>query len=100
MADMTNNELLLAISDMMDKKLKTELQPLRREIEGIKKEQTRINMIIENEMRPAIKLLVENYVPAVRRYETTVSQIKSMQSDIGIMKKVIAEHSEKLQIIS
>ena len=30
---MTNNELLLAISDMMDTKLRAELQPLRNEMQ-------------------------------------------------------------------
>ncbi len=35
---MTNNELLLAISDMMDTKLRAELQPLRNEMKDFKDE--------------------------------------------------------------
>ena len=55
---------------------------------------------IENDIKPQIQLLAENYVPAAKRFEKASAQIESMQADIEIMKKVIAEHSEKLQKIS
>jgi len=42
-------------------------------------------------------LLAENYLPAAKRYEKATAQIEAMQADIDIMKKVITEHSEKLQ---
>ena len=58
---MTDNELLLAISDMIDKKLKSELQPMRDDIRDI-----RLN--IENIITPQINLLAENYVPAAKQY--------------------------------
>ena len=44
-----------------------------------------------------IQLLSENYVPAAKRYEKASAQIEAMQADIEVMKKVITEHSEKLQ---
>lgn len=94
------NEDLLALSDMMDKKLKSELQPIKDDIESIKIEQRRIDSIIENEIRSDIKLLAENYVPASKKYEKESSRIEAMQADIEIMKKVIQEHSQKLQNIS
>lgn len=94
------SEDLLAISQLLDVKLKAELQPLKDDIKTIKDEQTRINIIIENEIRHDIKLLAENYVPAAKRYEMATSQIESMQADIEIIKKVVSEHSEKLQKIS
>jgi len=87
---MSDNELLLALSNLLDKKLKAELQP-------IKSEQARINMIIENEIRNDIKLLTENYLPSAKRYEKATTKIEVMQTDIDVMKKVITEHSEKLQ---
>ncbi len=136
---MTNNELLLAISNMLDEKLEKGLQPIRRDIaelkdgvdtlktdvkelrsdmdilkddvEGwkdnvnmlnvdmvvVKNEQARINLIIENEIRYDIRLLVENYLPAAKRYEKSTNQIECMQLDINIMKGVLAEHSEILR---
>ena len=97
---MTDNELLLAIADIMDKKLDAKIQPLENEINSLKDEQRRINLIIENEIRSDIKLLAENYIPAAKQYERDSSKIEAIQDDIEIMKKVIQEHSLKLQNIS
>lgn len=91
------NEDLLAISQLLDTKLKAELNPVQNDIEAIKNEQTRINIIIENEIRSDIHLLAENYLPAAKRYEKATAQIEAMQADIDVMKNVIKEHSEKLQ---
>ena len=76
-------------------------QALMREEQALmKEEQARINLIIENDILHAINILVENYLPAEKRYEDTTEKIESMQTDIDIMKKVIADHSEKLKKIS
>ena len=84
------NEDLLAISQLLDTKLKAELQPLKDDIRDIK-------LDIENTIQPQIQLLAENYVPAAKRYEVAVPKIEAMQADIDIMKKVIAEHSEQIK---
>ena len=76
-------------------------QALMREEQALmKEEQARINLIIENDILHAINILVENYLPAAKRYENATEKIESMQTDIDIMKKVIADHSEKLKKIS
>ena len=101
---MTDNELLLAISDMMDKKLKStlqaELQPIKDDIRDMKQHITSIELHIENTTDQNIQLLVENYVPAAKQYEKESLKIEAIQDDIEIMKKVIQEHSQKLQNIS
>ncbi len=88
-----SNEDLLAISQLLDIKLKSalqaELQPLKDDIRYIK-------LHLENETDKSIQLLAENYVPAAKRYEKAVPEIEAMQADIEIMKNVITEHSEKL----
>jgi hypothetical protein len=88
-----SNEDLLAISQLLDIKLKSalqaELQPLKDDIRYIK-------LHLENETDKRIQLLAENYVPAAKRYEKAVPEIEAMQADIEIMKRVIEEHSEKL----
>ena len=48
---MTNNELLLAISDMMDTKLKAELQPLRNELQDFRAEMRSEMQDFKTEMR-------------------------------------------------
>ena len=48
---MTNNELLLAISDMLDTKLRAELQPLRNEMHDFKDEMRSEMQGFKDEMR-------------------------------------------------
>jgi len=118
---MTDNELLLAISNMMDAKLDSKLEPIKNDIRDIKSEQVtmknnirniksdidfmksdliKINITVENELRPNIQLLAENYVPAANRYEKAISRLEVMESDIDLLKKVVTDHSRKLEKIS
>ena len=94
------NEDLLAMSQLLDVKLDARLKPMENDIKSIKDEQTRINLIIENDIQHDINILVENYVPAAKRYQDATAQIQAIQADIEIMKKVISDHSEKLKKIS
>lgn len=83
---MTDNELLLAMSDMLDKKLK----PIKDDIQLLKLQN-------ENEILPRLQNIEACYTSTYNRYKSGVSQIDAMQSDIDVMKNVIMEHSEKLQ---
>ena len=98
---MADNKLLLAISEMLDIKLKStlqaELQLLKDDIRDIKQRVTSIELHLENTTDKNIQLLAENYVPAAKRYEKASAQIDAMQADIDILKKVVTGHSEKLQ---
>ncbi len=98
---MADNELLLAISEMLDIKLEStlqaELQLLKDDIRDIKQRVTSIELHLENTTDKNIQLLAENYVPAAKRYEKASAQIDAMQADIEILKKVVTGHSEKLQ---
>ena len=94
------NEDLLAMSQLLDVKLDARLKPMENDIKSIKDEQTRINLIIENDIQHDINILVENYVPAAKRYQDATAQIQAIQADIEIMKKVISDHSEKLWRLS
>ena len=94
------SEDLLAMSQLLDVKLDARLKPMENDIKSIKDEQTRINLIIENDIQHDINILVENYVPAAKRYQDATAQIQAIQADIEIMKKIISDHSEKLKKIS
>ena len=52
---MSDNELLLAISDMMDKKLKATLQPIENRLDRIENKVTNISLTLENDIRPPLK---------------------------------------------
>lgn len=86
---MTDNELLLAISDMLDKKLKPVNERLKK-----------IELTQENDLLPRLQNIESCYTSTYKRYQTGIEQIEAMQADIDVMKSVIREHTEKLQKIS
>ena len=96
---MSDNELLLALSEMIDNKLK----PLNEKIGKIEADMNhgfnKVSVILENEIRPDIKLLAENYLPAAKRYEKALMETENMKVDIELLKKIVMEHSDKLQKI-
>ena len=83
---MTDKELLHAMSDMLDQKLK----PVHERLKIIELTQ-------ENGILPRLQNIEACYTGTYKRYQTGVGQIEEMQSDIDIMKSVIREHSEKIQ---
>ena len=122
---MTDNELLLALSGMLDKKLKAELQPIKNELQtmkgdiaGMKGEIADIRneiasiksnmLIMQNEIRQ-IKLCQENiilprldtiescYSDTFNRYRTYADKMDSVFEDVELLKTVVTHHSEKLQ---
>ena len=90
---MSDNVLLLAMAELFDNKMETQLQALRDDIRDIK-------LTLENNITPNIQLLAENYVPAAKRYEKGSTEIENLKVDIELIKKVIKEHSDKLNRIA
>ena len=87
---MTDNELLLAISDMMDKKLKPPENRMKRiEVD-----------LIEDKILPRLNTIESCYTSTFDRYKDSVEDYEAIKQDVSIMKKVIQEHSQKLQNIS
>lgn len=91
---MTDNELLLAISDMMDKKLDARLNPIENRIKRIEVD------LLENKVIPRLNTIESCYTSTFDRYKDSIEDYEAIKQDISIMKKVITEHSEKLQRIS
>ena len=90
---MTDNELLLAISDIMDEKFKANLTPIKNRL-------SRIELTLENDIKPRLNSIESCYTDTFNRYKDSVEKYDSMLMDISILKKVVSEHSEKLQKIS
>lgn len=80
--------------------LKEDMCLVKKDILILKEEQHRTNLIIENELRPQIRLLAENYLPAAERYLEEAEHIKEMRSDIDMLKDVVAQHSQQLQALA
>ena len=86
---MTDNELLLAISNIVQ----AQVEPIKKDIQQIK-------ILLENDFKPRLQNIESCYTTTYNRYASGINQIEAMYTDIEIIKIVVAEHSEKLQKIS
>ena len=93
---MTDNELLLAISNMLDP-IRNDMQSIKQDIQEIKSRVKKIEITQENEILPRLNTIESCYTSTYDRYKDNVDTYESMKQDISIIKKVVAEHSEKLQ---
>ncbi|MDE6995844.1 MAG: hypothetical protein K2P41_15730 [Lachnospiraceae bacterium] len=135
---MTDNELLLAISNMIDPlreeigSMKTELgsvkeelgstkgeissikgavssikgelvslradvSSLKEDMQDVKERVKKIELTQENKVLPRLNTIEACYISTFERYKEHVETYDYMKQDIYIIKKVVAEHSEKLQ---
>ncbi|MCM1038638.1 MAG: hypothetical protein NC434_04880 [Ruminococcus sp.] len=81
---MTNNELLLAMSDMMDRKLRAELQPLKNEMQSMKGEMQSMKGEMQNmkgEMQ-SMKGEMQNMKGEMQNMQGEIHQIKLFQENI------------------
>jgi len=145
---MTENELLLAISDMMDHKLKSELQPIKNDLQTVKNEvqlvKNEVQMLnedlqtvkdevqlvkdevqlmkedletvkdkvqtIENDVHhmklyqeniimPRLNTIESCYTDTYGRYRNYSDKMEAAFEDIELLKRVVSEHSMKLQAL-
>lgn len=115
---MTNDELLLEISNMMDVKLKSELQPIKRDmqdmkndiqdmkcritviesdLENVKNEIHMVKLCQENVILPRLNTIESCYTDTYHRYRDDADKMESVSSDVELLKRVVSEHSERLQ---
>ena len=83
------NEDLLALSDMMDRKLK----PIENRMKRIEVD------LLEDKVLPRLNTIESCYTSTFDRYKVSVEEYEAIKQDISIMKKVIQEHSQKPQDI-
>lgn len=115
---MTNNELLLNISDLLDKKISPIYDKLEKVESRMDNFESRmdnfadilnnqifpniklINLKLENDILPRLQTIEDCYLSTYKRYQSGAEHFDSMEVDIQIMKNVLREHSDKLQKIS
>lgn len=97
---MTDNELLLAMSDLLDKKLDSRLKPIENRLDRIETKVTNISLTLENDVRPRLNTIESCYTDTYNRYKDYADKMDAAFADIELLKKVVSEHSEKLQKIS
>lgn len=126
---MTDNELLSAIANMMNKNnkaifrkidtleenLRAEIQRLDRKIDTVeenlraeiqKVEQNlqaqihKINLNLENNIEPRLNHIEECYVSTYDRYKVETERLDKMQIDIEVMQDVIREHGQAIEMLT
>ena len=104
---MTDNELLLALSDMMDKKLDARLAPIENRfsrienrLDRMENKITAISSNIENNVVPQLDNITSCYTDTYDRYKDHSDRMEAVFDDVELLKKVVSEHSQKLQNIS
>ncbi len=83
---MTDNELLVAMSNLLDKKLK----PIEDKISAIE-------LTLENQIFPRLQNIESCYTGTYSRYKQGVSDMEALKEDMSIVKHVVAEHSMKIK---
>jgi len=88
------NEDLLAISQLLDTKLDARLQPIENRLKRIESD------LLENNVIPRLQTIESCYTDTYNRYKDYADKMEAAFADIELLKKVVTEHSEKLQKIS
>ncbi len=100
---MTDEQMLLAMSNMMDAKLKpvnNEIQTLKTglcaEIQAVKADLQAVKIFQENVILPRLEEIESCYTGTYKRYQHGIDKIDVMEIDINNLKKVTLKHSEAI----
>lgn len=67
------------------------------QIDSLADRTVRIEFLLENDVLPRLQNIESCYTSTYQRYVSEVDRVDALQADMVIVKKVVAEHSEKLQ---
>ncbi len=73
---------------------------LKGDIESLRSELGSVKLTLENDIRPRLQNIEDCYISTYKRYQSGINQLEAMQQDIDVIKKVVLEHSEKLNKIA
>lgn len=101
---MKNDELLLAISDMLDKKINplekrmdSMEKELKSEIRLVKDEVHVINLKLENIIEPRLYNIESCYLDTYKRYQYGVEKIEKLELDNQLIRSRIQTYDEILR---
>ena len=75
----------------------TRLMNLEGQVSEVKTRVKRVELIMENEVKPRLHTIEECYLSTYRRYVEYSEKMKNAFVDIDILKKTVHRHSIKLQ---
>ncbi len=77
--------------------VKAELQEVKAELQEVKDEVRQIKLCQENEILPRLNTIEACYTSTYNRYKEDAEKMEAAFEDIEMLKKVVADHSKKLQ---
>lgn len=99
---MDNEELLQAISDMMDKKLepiKNDIDTLKNDVTDIKQKVTRIDLTVEDEIRVNIQRVAEGHLDLSRKLNECIKLSSDIKDKQELQDIFIRMHNNKLKAL-
>ena len=69
---------------------------LEKDVNEVKSKVLNIELTLENDIEPPLNNIQACYTSTFDRYKDSDEDYEAMKQDISIMKRVITEHSEKL----
>ena len=107
---MTDEQMLLAMSNMMDAKLKpvnneiqslktglcAEIQAVKADLQAVKADLQAVKIFQENVILPRLEEIESCYTGTYKRYQHGIDKIDVMAIDINNLKKVTLKHSEAI----
>jgi len=108
----TDNEILLALSNMLNpikddiSEMKEDVSELKLDVSEIKEEISEMNVRLkkveltqENVILPRLQNIESCYISTYDRYKRGVEDYEALKLDMDIVKRVVTEHSAKLQML-
>ena len=90
-----------AMEETVDQKFDEKLQPIYDRLDRLESDMKYVRVVqLENNVIPRLNTIESCYVDTSKRYLEKTEQIDTMSSDIGSLKIVVQNHSEKLSRIS
>ncbi len=80
--------------------LKEDVQVLKEDVADLKIRVKKIELTQETQILPQLNTIQECYISTYNRYKTSVDDYEEMKLDISVLKNVVAQHSEKLQVLA
>ena len=93
---MVDRELLSAISDMFDEKLK----PIYSQLKDMNSRLKKLELTTENVIIPRLQNIEACYVSTFERYKQYCDRMEETFKDVDMLKETVQAHSVKLQMIS
>lgn len=90
----------LGVVETKVESIESRLDTVESDLKSVKEEQNRINLIIENDIKRKIDIIVENYEPAAKVMVEKSAEIDNLKKDVQLLNRVVAEHSERLDEMS